>query len=260
MNIMIMDDEELALRGAQDVVARLCPDSTIRLFQFPIDALEHLTKERVDVVFLDIEMPGIHGLELAQRIKLCQPKANIIFLTGYSQYALDAHELYVSGVLLKPVTEEKVRRALENLRHPPELLTKRVRVQTFGNFELFLDGKPVHFSRARSKEVLAYLVDRRGATSSLAEISAVLFEDRPDSQPIRRQVQTFIQQLMSDLKSVGLDDLVIKQRNSFAVDPQRFECDLYEFLDLRPSGVNAYHGEYMSNYSWAEFTNGQLNR
>lgn len=258
MRILIVDDEELSLQDTYDVVCRVSPDSEYKLFRFSDDVLQYLAQESADVVFLDIEMPGADGLTLAGEIKLRCPHCNIIFLTGYPHYALEAHGLYVSGFLLKPAVEEKVCRSLQNLRHPPAEETGRVRAQAFGSFELFVDGKPFRFSRSRSKEMLAYLVDRQGAAATIAEIAAVLFEDRPDSRSVRQQVQVFVQQMMSDLRQASVQDIIVKQHNSIAVDVSRFQCDFYDFLAMKPDGVNAYRGEYMTNYSWAEFTASRL--
>ena len=86
----------------------------------------------------------MNGLELAKRLKDQHGETNIVFVTGYSEYAIDAFDLHASGYLLKPATVEKVQDAMENLRIPPETIGrgKRVRIQCFGNFEIFVDGVP----------------------------------------------------------------------------------------------------------------------
>ncbi len=131
-------------------------------------------------------------------------------------------------------------------------------VQTFGNFEVFYDGKPVAFSRAKSKELFAYLIDRRGAAVTTAEAIGVLWEDKEYSFSLQRQFQTVVSDLMKSLKRHKSDDLIQRRRNCLSVDVSRLECDFYKLLDGDEKVVGCYNGEYMSNYSWAEMTAGYL--
>ena len=101
---------------------------------------------------------------------------------------------------------------------------------------------------------MAYLLDKRGAAATTAEIALTLWDD--DSKI--RSVQTIISSLRKTLKKAGVTDVLVKSRNRTAVDVSKICCDLYEFIDGNVAAVNAYRGEYMSNYSWAEFTNGHL--
>ena len=102
-----------------------------------------------------------------------------VFVTGYSHYALDAMELHPSGYVMKPATKEKVELKLENLRYPIiNESDKRVKVQTFGNFEVFVDGVPLKFVSARSKELFAYLIDRRGTSATPVEVAALYYVTR----------------------------------------------------------------------------------
>ena len=135
---------------------------------------------------------------------------------------------------------------------------KRLRVQTFGNFEVFYDGKPVHFSRSRTKELFAYLIDRRGAGSTMGELISVLWEGRPDTDSVRSQLRSLITDLRNTFRQLDEKSIIIKQRDLIAVDPDRVDCDYYRFLAGDKAAVNAFRGEYMSNYSWAETTVGAL--
>lgn len=127
-------------------------------------------------------------------------------------------------------------------------------VHTFGNFEAFWKDRPLDWERDKAKELLAYLVDRRGAAVSSAEIALVLLGD--DAKV--RNVQTIISSLRKTLNSVGAGDVLIKRRNRTAIDVSKIQCDMYDFLDGDTRAERAYQGQYMSNYSWAEFTNGCL--
>jgi hypothetical protein len=119
------------------------------------------------VAFLDVKMPGMTGLEMAKRVKELSPHTNIVFVTAYSEYSLDAMRLRASGYVLKPATGEAVETELENLRFPVKTAAaSRLRVQCFGNFEVYADGQPLRFEFSRTKELFAYLVDRRGAAAN----------------------------------------------------------------------------------------------
>ena len=128
-------------------------------------------------------MKGMTGISLVKRLKFINPKMNIIFTTGYSDYAGDAFGIRASGYVLKPATAEKIREEIENLRYPVECPTAQgLRIQTFGNFEVFADGRPPQFKYAKAKELLAYLVDRRGALCSNKEIIGILWEEPGDEK------------------------------------------------------------------------------
>ena len=255
MRIIAVDDERLALEALIDSIETAVPDALVRGFRDPAAALDFLGGHRCDVAFLDISMRGMSGLELARRIKTCSRNTNIVFVTGYSEYALDAFRLYVSDYLLKPATPEAVKRALQQLRTPvlPEH-THPVHVQCFGNFEVFVNGKPLSFSRGKTKELLAYLIDRKGASVAMGELAAILWEDGPDTLSRQSNLRNLISDLRKTLCAAGAGDIILKSRNTIAVNPDALDCDYYDFLQHIPYAVNRYQGEYMAQYSWAELT------
>ena len=168
-------------------------------------------------------------------------------------------------ILVADLTDEAGIRAVEeelrNLRYPvQERAAPTLRVQAFGNFEVFYGGRPVHFSRSRTKELFAYLIDRRGAGSTMGELISILWEGRLDTPSIRSQLRSLITDLRTTLQGLGQGAIIIKKRDLIAVDPERVDCDYYRFLAGDRREANAFRGEYMSNYSWAETTLGALTR
>jgi len=153
----------------------------------------------------------------------------------------------------------ELQQAMESLNQPDKIpQEKRVRVQTFGNFEVFVDGKPLCFARSKTKELFAYLVMKRGARCNNNEIVAVLWEDKPDSPALQSQYRHLVSDLKKTLKSICAEDVLFKQRGFLAIVPENISCDLYDFRDADNNTVNSYMGEFMMQYSWAEFTNASL--
>ncbi len=261
MIIFAADDEELALKMLVDAIVAACPDSEIHAFRKPSQLLEYAKQTACDIAFLDVDMRGMSGLEVAMRLKEIRPTTNIVFATGFSEYMSHAFNMHASGYMLKPVTCEMVQRELNNLRYPVKNEeVPRVFVQTFGNFEVFVYGKPVQFSRSKAKEIFAFLVDRQGASVTTAEIAAVIWEDKEYDRSMQKQTQNMISFMMKSLQEAGVQDVIVKGWNSLAVDRAKLTCDYYNLLNSDAKAVNAYCGEYMSNYSWAELTTGVLNR
>ena len=261
MNCIAVDDEILALKGMERVIKKALPDSSLSCFDAPEDALAYAKENRVDVAFLDVEMGGMNGLELAKALKDIDGKTNIVFATGHSQYALDSYSVNASDYLLKPVTEEAVAKAVERLRDPVAIKTdKKVRVQTFGSFAVFVNDAPLSFSRAKAKELFAFLIDRQGAPVTTAEIAATLWEDKPYNASIKNQAQTVISELIKTLTDNGVEDVIVKSWNQVSIDRSKISCDYYDLQHWDLNAVNAYRGEYMTNYSWAEMTTAALSQ
>ncbi|MDD3336227.1 MAG: response regulator [Eubacteriales bacterium] len=261
MMILCADDEPLALDVLTEAVKTAAADAEVNAFDNAFQLLDFAKTVHCDIAFLDIEMRDMSGLVLAKHLKDYQPKINIVFVTGYGQYTANAIGLRASGYVLKPATPAKIREELENLRNPvPKAPTNLLRVQCFGSFEVYQKGKPLPFSRHRSKELFAYLINRRGTGSSMKEIAAVLWEDGVFDRSRRNQLHTFLSELSKTLDEAGAGNVLIRQYNSYAVDPRQVDCDYYRCLQNDPAAINAYCGEYMAQYSWAEFTAGVLTR
>lgn len=255
MRILAADDEPLALEMLVDSIKEIQPDAEIHEFLKPSKLLEFAAETKCDIAFLDIHMRGMTGVELAKKLKEAYPKINIIFVTGFDQYTGEAMRMHASGYIMKPVTAEKVKEEMENLRNPIEPLSdKLLRVQCFGNFDVFTpDGTPVHFERSKSKEVFAYLIHRHGSSCTIKEIAAALFEDEPYDSKQQAYLQKIISAMMKSLKAVKAENVVFKKYNSLSVNVNLVDCDYYRFEELDAGAVNSYMNEYMSQYYWAEF-------
>ena len=255
MKIIAVDDEKLALDTLTDSIEKAVPEADVIGFRKPDDALNYVRENDCAIAFLDIKMRGMTGLELAKRLKDIRGDINIIFVTGYSEYSLDAFRLYASDYLLKPATPDAIKQAMEHLRTPVKpVQTKRVRFQCFGNFEVFVDNTPLVFKRCKSKELLAYLVDRMGASVTMGELMTVIWNDGPDTSSRQSNLRNLIAELRNVLSEAGVESIILKNRNSIAINCSAVDCDYYDFLRHIPYAVNAYHGQYMIQYSWAEVT------
>ena len=250
MKIMVVDDEKPILQMMQKRLLEVAPKSETVFFDRSVAALEYAKENDVDVAFLDIRMPLIDGVELAKELKKIHPMLNVVFCTAYSSYMPDAIDLHASGYLLKPVTAEAIEKALANLLHPVERPMPKVFVRTFGNFDLFVDGEPVLFRSKKSKELLAFLVHKRGSVVSKKEIAAALFGDSYTAST-QSYLKKIYRELLEVLTEHGVERLLLKGFNQYAVEITRFSCDIYDFDkgDLR--AINDYRGEYMSQYDWA---------
>lgn len=251
MKMLLVDDEELQLLRLKSAVKKaLNGDGELLCYTNPVQAYEENKAGNIDIAFLDIEMPMINGITLAKKLKAVNPQINIIFVTAYNDYALDAYKMHASGYITKPVNEQKVKEELDGLRYPVEVKpTNKLQVKCFGNFEVFMKGEPLKFSRSRSKELFAYLIDREGAAVNINELNAVLWEDKDRKSYCRN----LIADIIKTLKSAGAEDVFFKRRNECFIDPSKVDCDAYEYKKDNPDAIRAYRGEYMIQYPWAIF-------
>ena len=261
MTVICVDDERLLMEDTVAMCLEIPEISEAKGFLSAAEALEWLTAHPVDIALLDIDMPKMNGLELAERIKRLSPDTAILFVTGYSQYAVDAFRVRASGYLMKPVTKAALARDVEYVLSAKSALHhEHIFIKTFGSFEVFKDNRSVKFKIAKCKELLAYLVDRQGSSVSRAELSAILWEDRLYDRKQQKQLDVYIRALKDTLAEYGISEIFEMQHGTLRIVPDKFACDAYRFFSGDADAVNAYRGEYMSAYSWASITEGILSR
>ena len=249
MNIILVDDEPLVLKGTAMIAAEVMPEAERHAFTKAQEALAYAAKNTVDIAFLDISMRVMDGITMAKELQRLNPRINIIFCTGYSEYMLDAFELRASDYLMKPVTAEKMRHAIESLRFSPEYTIKpdTLYAHCFGEFELYYNGKPLHSLTKRAKELFAYLVFRRGEICATREIMDVVFGSLAESY-----FRVARMDLESALADIGQSDVLIKQWGKLGLDVSRIVCDWYEYERGNPWAINRYQPTMMEQYDWAK--------
>ena len=117
-NVILVDDRKLILTGGLSVLEKVMPNATVTGFVDANEAVSYAKENRVSLAFLDIELREMTGLELCRALLDINPRTNVVYLTAYSSYALDAWSTGASGFMLKPLTEEGVREQMKNLRYP----------------------------------------------------------------------------------------------------------------------------------------------
>lgn len=259
MKIICVDDEVLLAERTASLCGALPDVDEAVCFQKAADALVWLENNEAEIAILDINMPDMDGIKLAAKIKLLSPNTKIIFLTGYPQYAVDAFKVRATGYLLKPVDADEltqeVEYALYGERRKPE---NHVVIQTFGAFDVFVDGRTVIFGRKKCKELLAVLVDQQGASVTRAEAFACLYEDRLYDRPMQKQLDTLIRAMRETLREYGIEEIFEMKSGQMRIIPEKVSCDLYRFFDGDVDALNLYNGEYMSSYSWANMKEGLI--
>lgn len=257
MIIYALDDETLLLNSLVRAIKEASPTSEVHSFSYGQPLLDELQSctSKPSVAFLDIELPGMNGIEVAKRIKILSPSTWIIFVTGFDSFAVDAYKIHAKGFITKPVTAKKIKEELTAAPCVPLSLTgkEKLKVRTFGHFEAYCDGVPLKFRYSKTKELLAYLVDRRGAGISSGELIAILYEDECGKESIKSQFRNLVVDLKNVLSEHQIMDVLIHEKNSYAVDESKIDCDLYRFLKEDKEAINSYSGEYMVQYSWADF-------
>lgn len=258
MNIIAIDDEFPALNLLLEALKEVKPDATIAGFSDPDELIEYVRENPVDVACLDIQIYDTTGIEIAKIIKGIQPRINIIFVTAYGEYVTDAMKMHASGYLRKPVIAQDIARELDDLRYDIDESNDRykLKVKCFGSFEVFYpNGELVHFSRAKSKEAFAYLICKNGSSSTINELGSALFEDESYDEKKKNYVQKIVSTLNKDLNEAGLTDVLRKSYNSISIDTSVIDCDYYHYLRGEDIPEATYHGEFIDQYSWAEYFN-----
>ena len=250
MKAITVDDEIYMLEALQEAVS-LSPDIEVsKGFSSCSAALVYASAHPVDIAFLDINMRGIGGLELAERLTELYPGCKIIFCTGHEEYAVSAFQLHASGYLMKPIAAEAVQKEIDHIKgvkSSEKLLT----VMCFGQFEVLYNGEALPFKRKKTKELLAVLVDRNGAGLTAKELCAILFPDDTDDTKNAAYLRQLVLDLKNTLKTLHAEEVLRHDTPYYRIDTKLLKCDYLSFLE---TGKPEFHGEYMTQYSWAEGT------
>lgn len=257
MHLIYVDDEQPAIDNFRLTTVGFAEIDEPYTFQSGEEALQFVDTHVIDVAFLDMEMPGIHGLELAQKLKYSDPNIRIVFVTAFSQYALEAWSVDATGYLLKPYTAADIRKELAKCAYRP-LPSHRVVIQTIPNLSITVNDKPLRISSAKERELLALLVDRGERGFTVAEGIGCLWPERASDSSTQSLLRMTYKRLLSTLDAAGISDILASKDNRRYLKTDAVECDLYRILNGDKQAARKYNGSYLDEYEWAEERNAQL--
>lgn len=252
MRAIIVDDEPIMIRSFKRHTKAVPDFEIVAEFEDSLDARDYVLANQVDAVFLDIEMPEMTGLQLAMQLKQLKPELLIVFVTAYDQYIKESNALGADYYVVKPYSDATMLNLIEKLQKLlPAKDEKSVYVRTFGRFAVLKDGKPISLV-GKTKEILALIVSRRGREISNEELYTTIWENREYDNVHMKVYYNALKRLKDALTKAQIGELLISTSRGQMLNTDVCECDLISWLAGNKTGKNAFHGEFMSEYSWGE--------
>ncbi|HPD89048.1 MAG TPA: response regulator [Oscillospiraceae bacterium] len=250
MKAIYVDDENLALSLFRRMTGEIA-GVTFNVFSNPGEALSYAETNRIDLAFLDIEMPDLGGIELAKKLKEQDPNISVVFVTAYAKYALDAFEVDAIGYLLKPYLREDVDKFIEKKRHILPTYDKSVRIQTMPDFHLFVDNTEIRLGNTKYAEMLAAIVAFGGSISS-SNLSFLLWEDSALTEKTMNAFRVAFSRLKNILEENGIGYILSSNKTMRYLDKNAVSCDFFDLLDGKEEAIKGYKGFFLEEYAWAE--------
>lgn len=257
MKILVVDHDEKDLRHLMKLSSEFEPDAKVEGVQTFDEALSIMDAKPFDLVFMDPDHEGsTNAADFARTLQEQSKDTHIIFTSKSKKYMPEAFSVHADAYLLKPVTTEDITRETDYLmnRYPAPLRPLELIVRTFGGFNVYYRGKRLIFKRSKSKELLAILIDNRGLGLTTREACSMLFNGRPYDEITLGYFHVVLTSLKATLESYGIKHLLRKSVNYIAINPDMLDCDMYRYLRGDPQALADYHGDYMINYSWSEYS------
>lgn len=256
MNIVVVDDEAAALSTFLYNVADSDKVCCSMFWNKPLQALDLAKTKTLAAAFLDIVMPTIDGIDLAEKLIAVNPDIKIVIISSYASGREEEIKKRLGTAFLgfcnKPYDKELLFRYIGEIE--THVSKKReIEIRTFDCFDVFVSGIPITFQNAKSKELLALLVDRNGAYLTMDEAATLLWPDK-NPERSRAQYRDVTYRLRMILRENNLLSLVSIERGKLRLNKENIQCDLWNCLN----GKIRFHGLYMPSYDWAAERQGIL--
>lgn len=258
MRVIYIDDEQPNLDNFRHTVKDFPEIRSLDMFRDGDDAVEFAKRNVVDVAFCDMEMPGLHGLALAAKLKEINSDIRVVFVTAYSQYALDAFGVDATGYVLKPYLASDIKKELAKCQSAPLPSSRKVIIRTMPAFSVSVNGKSVNINSAKSRELFALLVDAGDKGITTGEGISALWPDRPNDANTQSLFRMTYKRLADSLEDTDLSDIIETKGNRRFIRCDMVDCDLYRIMSGDSEAKKNYDGQYLQEYEWAEERNAQL--
>lgn len=254
MKIVVVDKDESNIRNLTDFTKDTEHVDIIGSFTDPFDAYEFLCVNRADVVFLDVEMSGITGLQLGKRLRKSQPSTLIIMTSQDSSYLGEANEIGVDYFILKPFKREVINQVIEKMKKINSSIIQNesnIFIRTSGSFMVMKDKKPIPLV-GKAKEIMALIVYKNGTMISNKEIYQTLWPNRPVDNEHMKVYFNALNRMRKTLKLSDAQDLLVATPRGQMLNTEACQCDFWDDYYLYNQNKNIHSGHFFDEFTWAE--------
>lgn len=233
LRIAAVDDEAHALERFERMVLGITELDLCGLFESGEQFLAYLEENPLDAVFLDMEMPGLNGLQLSEQIQNLNENIQIVFVTAFNQYAVEAFEVQAVDYILKPLTEERLNKTVKRLliNHRTLKVHGKFFVQCIGGFEVFINGEALTWKNSKAKEVLAFLIHKNGLPVGWEKIADAIWPAfNAEKAQTNFHATTYL--LRKRLAEAGLSHILESVRGNYRIVMDKTNCDIYQLEDV----------------------------
>ncbi len=274
---ILVDDMRPALRELEFLLKKYPDISIAGMYTNPLTAIDKISEIKPEAVFLDINMPQLQGMDAASRILDLSPETDIVFVTAFDHYAVEAFELHAMDYLLKPIMEERLERTVERLRKKTHVKKEqplsKLQIRCFGQFQMGWEGQePIKWRIEKAQELFAYLLQNQNRNISRDELLDKLWpEDNPERAV--KQLYNGTYYLRKALDAYGIDKTLISINNNYNLKLGQVDWDVGFFCELfenkrgdRNKALEQmevlYAGGYLEGefYQWSDLENERLSR
>lgn len=268
MKVVLVDDESIALEVLSFALSSYDDIEIIGSYTDPHLALKDLDRLKPHVIFLDIEMGPVNGLEIAHRILGKDDSIEIVFITAYSQYAVGAFELNALDYLLKPIQKKRLDKTIKRLREKisvgesKSLTGGKLKIISFGAFEVLdREGKPLVWRTQKGKELFAYLWVNRKRPLPKSQLIENIFA-HIDIDRATTLLHTTVYQVRKSLSKRGYSDGILFFNDNYQLNLP-VTSDLEELKNIFNKSehrdkdivriLELYKGNFLENeaYPWS---------
>ncbi|WP_100486719.1 response regulator [Sporolactobacillus pectinivorans] len=286
MKAIVVDDEKLACKQLSKMLQETGVFEMIRTYTDPEEACTEVTDTKPDAAFLDIEMPEMSGMDLAELLQMANKNIQIIFTTAYDDFAIKAFELNAIDYLLKPIMKDRLRRTIGRLVKNIEsnsselaLPKESFGIECFGGLKFYrINGHSkkyisVKWRTSKARELYAYLLSEHDRFISKDTLIDLLW---PEADPVKgsTQLYTTIYQIRKLMEKLPFHHRIVKNDIGYSlslagtpVDAEEWEKALAQLSMIDASNYkehirmfkiyrNHYFEEY--GYLWAESKRARL--
>lgn len=253
MKLILVDDSLIELNLFATECAHLKDAEIVGMFNRGAEALAFCEQHpEVEVALLDIDMPCMNGIELAQALRAIRRDIIIIFVTGHTEFAAEAIRQKADYIMFKPFDREDVLDAMERAQLMHLRQGKALYASLFDSFDFIANNRHVKFRSAKAKELLALLICKEGKNVSIHEIVDCLWNGDELADVRSVGYRKAIKNLSDTLLDYHIEGFFERTRGYCRIDPEMIDTDYFQYLRGEKKAATEYSGRFLPEYAWAE--------